>query len=96
MIGAKSTVAKYCAELKTALAVPRSAVGNHAATIRLFAGKEGDSATPSRKRSVNSINTAPVTVIGSKKGSWIVNWCPWPKTQPCSNVNTDQSVMLQP
>jgi hypothetical protein len=28
MMGANSTVAKYCAELKMADAVPRSAVGN--------------------------------------------------------------------
>jgi len=53
-IGAKSTVAKYCAELKTAEAVPRSLAGNHAATTLALAGKDGDSASPARKRNAKS------------------------------------------
>jgi hypothetical protein len=40
MSGAKSTVAKYCAELKTADAVPRSLAGNQAATMRPFRGRK--------------------------------------------------------
>ena len=82
MTGAKITVAAYCAELKIALAVPRSAVGNHAATIRLFAGNEGASAAPSKKRSVNN---ATIAVVADS-----------PPTNPCSKVNTDHSAMLQP
>src|SRR5215469_6969787 len=46
MIGANNTSAKYCDELKIAEAVPRSAAGNHAATIRPFPGKTGDCASP--------------------------------------------------
>jgi hypothetical protein len=48
MIGAKITVAKYCAELKIATAVPLSCAGNQAATIRLLPGKDGASARPTR------------------------------------------------
>src|SRR6185369_3016772 len=55
--GAKNTVAAYWAELKIAEAVPRSAVGNHAATMRLLAGRDGDSAAPSRSRSRKSTTT---------------------------------------
>src|SRR6187549_343047 len=80
MIGEKSTVAKYCAELKIALAMPRSAVGNQAATMRAFAGKDGDSATPSRNRSTNSVTSA---TPGTNQ-----------PTQPCNKVNTDHSVIL--
>ncbi len=58
MIGEKSTSAKYWAELKIADAVPRSAVGNQADTIRLLPGNEGASARPSRKRRPNSTVTA--------------------------------------
>ena len=47
--GANSTVAKYCAELKMAEAVPRSSVGNQAATMRALAGKEGASAAPDQE-----------------------------------------------
>ena len=46
MMGANSTVAKYCAELKMAEAVPRSLAGNQAATMRALAGNDGDSAAP--------------------------------------------------
>ena len=59
--GANSTVAKYWAELKIAEAVPRSAVGNQAATIRALPGKEGASAKPTRKRSMNSATMALAT-----------------------------------
>ncbi|MNP32046.1 hypothetical protein D3C76_1252030 [compost metagenome] len=51
-------MAKYCAELKIAEAVPRSAVGNQAATMRALPGKDGASARPTRKRSMNSATTA--------------------------------------
>src|SRR3954467_13034357 len=71
IIGANSTVAKYCAELKIALAIPRSDAGNQAATILPLAGNDGDSAAPSRNRNVNNISTAPVTVNGAKKGRLI-------------------------
>src|SRR5207249_6108729 len=79
--GANIAVAKYCAELKIAEAVPRSAVGNHAATIRAFPGKDGASARPSRKRRANRTTTA---VAASK----------YPMN-PCRNVKTDQATMLQ-
>src|SRR3954467_1570328 len=82
MIGANSTVAKYCAELKIALAVPRSAVGNHAAAIRLLAGNDGDSAAPRMKRNANKTTTAVVPESQP--------------TKPCANVTTDQIPMLQP
>src|SRR3954469_24717448 len=82
MIGAKRTVAKYCAELKIALAVPRSAVGNHAATIRAFAGNDGDSASPSRKRSTKRGTTAEAA--------------PSTPTNPCSSGNPDKGAILQP
>src|SRR3712207_8397561 len=39
MMGANSAVAKYCAELKMAEAVPRSLAGNQAATMRPLAGR---------------------------------------------------------
>ena len=39
MSGANSTVAKYCAELKMAAAVPRSAVGNQAERDAAVAGE---------------------------------------------------------
>lgn len=74
--GAKATVAKYCAELKIEAAKPRSAVGNHAATMRLLPGNEGASAMPTRKRSTNKVVTAQAT------GTQPMN--------PCSTVNSDQ------
>src|SRR5690242_15130022 len=80
MIGENNTVAKYCAELKIALAMPRSAVGNHAATMRALAGNDGDSVTPSRNRSANNVTSA--IVVGSQP------------MKPCSSVNSDHSVML--
>jgi hypothetical protein len=58
MRGANTTVAAYWAELKIAAAVPRSLAGNHAATMRLFAGNDGASAAPTRKRSAKSATTA--------------------------------------
>jgi hypothetical protein len=48
--GAKATSAKYCDALKIAEAVPRSAVGNHAATMRPLPGKTGDCASPESSR----------------------------------------------
>src|SRR5271168_3345965 len=48
--GAKATSAKYCEALKMAEARPRSAVGNHVATIRPLPGKTGDCARPERRR----------------------------------------------
>ena len=59
--GANSTVAKYCAELKIAEAVPRSAVGNQAATMRALPGNDGASAKPTRKRSMNRAMIALAT-----------------------------------
>lgn len=53
MSGANATVAKYCAELKSAEAKPRSPVGNQAATMRELPGKEGASAKPTTKRRTN-------------------------------------------
>ena len=88
MIGANSTVAKYCAELKIADAVPRSFTGNQAATMRPLAGKEGDSDRPTMRRIRNSAETAS----GSPNSIWSMPmWC----TLPCSIVNSDQSRMLQ-
>ena len=81
MIGAKITVAKYCAELKIATAVPLSCAGNQAATMRLFPGKEGASAKPTRKRSVKSATIMPKPLKIS--------------TNPCSRVNIDQIKMDQ-
>src|SRR5256885_3100231 len=75
--GVNSTVAEYCAELKIALARPRSAVGNHAATIRALPGKDGDSATPRRKRSTKSVKIAAAG--------------PSPPMKPCKLVNSDHS-----
>src|SRR6478736_8684218 len=80
MIGENRTVAKYCAELKIALAMPRSAVGNHAATMRALAGNDGDSATPSENRSPNHATSA---TPGASQ-----------PMQPCNKVKTDQSEML--
>ena len=80
--GAKSTVAKYCAELKMADAVPRSRVGNQAATIRALPGKEGASARPTRKRSPNRTLTA-------------VDVSKWP-TRLCRRVNSDHRKMPAP
>jgi hypothetical protein len=82
MIGANSTVAKYCAELKTADAVPRSLAGNHAATMRPLAGNDGASLKPTRKRSANSTTTAVPAVAVRKL------------TPPWNSVNSDQMKML--
>src|SRR3569833_2157316 len=53
--GAKRKVAKYWLELKMAAAGPRSDAGNHAATMRLFAGNAGASAKPSSRRRPKNI-----------------------------------------
>ena len=58
MMGANRAVAKYCAELKMAEAVPRSLAGNQAATMRPLAGNDGASAKPTRRRSANRAVTA--------------------------------------
>ena len=68
--GVNSTVAKYCAELKKAEAVPRSAVGNHAAMIRALAGKTGASARPTSSRRPNSTATA-VKPVKKPTAPWI-------------------------
>src|SRR3954468_14965136 len=81
MSGANITVAKYCAELKIADAVPRSAVGNHAATIRGLPGNEGDSARPMRKRSENSATAGAIKLIHP--------------TNPCNAVNADHTSRLK-
>src|SRR5262245_32598566 len=80
VIGANIAVAKYCAELKIADAVPRSAAGNQAATIRPLPGNDGASARPSMNRSVNS---ATIAAVASKM-----------PTNPWRNVNSDQVTML--
>ncbi|MNT75534.1 hypothetical protein D3C72_2144370 [compost metagenome] len=74
-------MAKYCAELNIAEAVPRSAVGNQAATMRALPGKDGASAKPTRKRSMNRVTTDQA--IGTMS------------TKPCRRVNTDQVKMLK-
>ena len=79
--GAKITVAKYCPELKNADAVPRSLLGNQAATMRALAGKLGASASPTRKRRANS---ATMAAPPEKK-----------PIQPCISVKIDQTTMLQ-
>lgn|SRR5699024_9729838 len=76
IIGAKITVAKYWAELKIDTAVPLSCAGNQAATMRLLPGKDGASASPTRKRSVNRATIMPNPLKIS--------------TKPCSKVNIDQ------
>ena len=81
MMGANSTVAKYCAELKMAAALPRSAVGNQAEVMRLLPGNEGASAAPTSKRKPISTATAVAPV---KK-----------PTQPIIRVNTDHRKMLK-
>src|SRR5262245_20169796 len=80
--GAKTTVAKYWDELKMADAVPRSAAGNHAATIRPLPGNDGASASPRRNRIEKSATTAALT--GNHP------------TNPWRNVNSDQARMLTP
>src|SRR4051812_28371791 len=55
MIGENRTSAKYCEELKTADANPRSAAGNQDATMRPLAGKMGDSVSPIASRKANRI-----------------------------------------
>ncbi|MNV58476.1 hypothetical protein D3C71_1508560 [compost metagenome] len=79
--GVKTTAAKYCAALKMADAVPRSAVGNQLATTLALAGKAGDSARPTAKRSANSTVMAEPMVANTP-------------SQPCSSVKNDQTKML--
>lgn len=62
-------------------AVPRSLAGNHAATMRLLAGKDGASATPTMKRRQNTSTMAAMPV---KK-----------PIVPCISVNSDHSRMLK-
>ncbi|MNE28032.1 hypothetical protein D3C80_1214590 [compost metagenome] len=78
--GENSASEKYCAELKMADAVPRSFVGNQAATIRALAGKDGASEKPSIKRMMNI--EIPAHASGTKS------------TKPCKNVNKDQKNRL--
>src|ERR1051325_7056503 len=78
--GANTTVAAYCALLKMAVAVPRSFDGNHAATMRPFAGNDGASATPTRKRSVNNVTLALAPVRSP--------------TTRVSSVHTDHATIL--
>ena len=80
--GAKSTVAKYWAELKTAEAVPRSAAGNQAATMRALPGNDGASKSPTRKRRTNSATSAP--------------WTPSRPTKPWRKVNSDHRKIPAP
>ena len=56
--GANITSAKYCEELNSAEAVPRSAVGNQAATIRPLPGNTGDWARPEMRRSTKIVLNA--------------------------------------
>ena len=51
-------------------AMPRSAVGNHAATMRLLAGKDGASAAPSPSRRPNSAVAAARAVPSSPTPAW--------------------------
>ncbi|MNG38832.1 hypothetical protein D3C84_1266730 [compost metagenome] len=67
--------------MNTADAVPRSAVGNQAATMRALPGNEGASAKPTKKRSMNRVTTDQATGTVS--------------TKPCNRVNTDQVKMLK-
>ncbi|MNT07012.1 hypothetical protein D3C72_1417000 [compost metagenome] len=78
--GEKRASEKYCAELKIAEAVPRSLVGNQAATIRALAGNDGASEKPSIKRIQNM--EIPAHASGKKS------------TKPCINVNSDQKNRL--
>ena len=83
--GVNAIAAKYCAELKTADAVPRSAVGNQLATSFALAGTAGDSANPTAKRKMNSVVTAPRPLAITE---------PQP-VAACSSVNSDHAKMLQ-
>src|SRR6267154_722714 len=75
--GEKTTTAKYGEALKIAAAVPRSAVGNQAATMRLLPGNAGASATPTRSLKPNR---AMITVLPAKN-----------PTVPCRKVKSDHS-----
>jgi hypothetical protein len=78
--GANKTVEKYWAEWKTAAAVPRSADGTQAATIRVLPGMVGASAAPNSRRSANNTNTA----VAPEKWSM----------RPCRNVTADHTKRL--
>src|SRR5476651_2408199 len=71
--GAKATSEKYCEELKMALAVPRSELGNQLATMRALAGKEGHSANPRAKRSANRLMKMGMKASDETKAWAIVN-----------------------
>lgn len=79
--GVNTTAAKYCAALKMAEAVPRSAVGNQLATTLALAGNAGDSDRPTAKRSTNSTVIAEPMVANRP-------------SQPCISVKNDQAKML--
>ena len=70
----------YKSKLKIADAVPRSFVGNQAATIRAFAGKDGASEKPSIKRMMN------IEIPAQASGNI--------STKPCRKVNSDQKNRL--
>src|SRR3984885_14902086 len=69
--GAKATSEKYCEELKMALAVPRSELGNQLATIRALAGKLGHSAKPSARRSRNRLMKMG-TMASDETNAWAI------------------------
>src|ERR1700733_10292399 len=71
--GAKATSEKYCEELKMALAVPRSELGNQLATMRALAGKEGHSANPSAKRRANRLMKRGMKASDDRKAWAMVN-----------------------
>src|SRR6266702_8682160 len=73
---------KYCEALKMADARPRSAVGNHAATIRPLPGNTGDCASPESSRSPN------ITLKAQAAGAYPAN--------PIAIAQMDQTTMLIP
>ncbi len=81
MIGANSTVAKYCAELKIADAVPRS-----------VAGKPGGDDPPvgRERRRLRQ----PDQEAQEKQPRYRGRPAPRTQTPPCKTVNTDQVKML--
>lgn len=81
MIGAKITVAKYCAELKIATAVPSPVPGTMPQLYDYYWGKEGALLKPTRNRNVNNATIMPKPLKIS--------------TKPCSRVNMDQIKMDQ-
>jgi len=65
--------------------VPRSAVGNQLATIFALAGKAGDSASPTAKRSANNVVTA--VRLPEIRAPQL--------DAACISVNSDHAKMLQ-